>query len=212
MRPETTPRRTLTQQAYDDLRTAIIGGQYRPGAVLAEGRLAAELGVSKTPVRHALNLLRQEGLLVPGPRRQLVVADVSHELRGEIREVREALETIAVRQACAVATMEDIDQLRLILIRQRRAAEAHAEDDFIELDEQLHLAIPAAARLAIVERMLTNLRGFVRVMRFGTVRSRDHLYLVLGEHEAIVDAIERRDADGAVAALVAHLERADYSQ
>jgi len=129
MKSGTTPRRTLTQQTYDDLRAAIVGGQYRPGAVLAEGRLAAEHGVSKTPVRHALNLLRQEGLLVPGPRRQLVVADVPHESRGEIREVREALETIAVRRACAVATMEDIDQLRLILIRQRRAAEAHAEDD-----------------------------------------------------------------------------------
>jgi DNA-binding GntR family transcriptional regulator len=210
MRSDSAIRPTLTQRTYDDLRAAIIGGQFRPGTVLGEGRLAAELGVSKTPVRHALNLLRQDGFLVPGSRRQLVVADVSDETRSEVREVRAALETIAVRRASAVASLEEIDHLRLLLIRQRRAADAHAEDDFIELDEQLHLAFAAAARLAIVERMLTNLRGFVRLMRFGTVRSRDHLSEVWSEHEAIVDAIERRDADAAVAALLAHLERTDY--
>jgi GntR family transcriptional regulator, rspAB operon transcriptional repressor len=210
MRSEIAQSSTLTQRTYERMRAGIIRGEYPAGAVLGEGRLADDLGVSKTPVRHALNRLRQEGFLVPGPRRQLVVADLSHERRAEIRDVRKALETIAVRTACEVASMDDVDYLRLLLIRQRRAAEAHAEDDFIELDEDLHLAIAAAAHLPVVERMLTTIKGFVRVMRLGTARSRDHLYNVLTEHEAIVDAIELRDSDAAVAALLAHLERADY--
>ena len=151
---------------------------------------------------------------MPGPRRQLVVADLSPERRAEIRDVRKALETIAVRTACEVSSTDDVDHLRLLLIRQRRAADAHAEDDFIELDEEMHLAIAAAARLPVVrERMLTTIKGFVRVIRLGTARSRDHLYnVVFAEHEAIVDAIERRDSDAAVAALMAHLERADYAR
>ena len=103
-----------------------------------------------------------------------------------------------------------MDHLRPLLIRQRRAADAHAEDDFIELDEELHLAIAVAAHLPVVERMLSTIKGFVRVIRLGTARSRDHLYNVLAEHEAIVDAIEARDSDAAHAALMAHLERADY--
>jgi DNA-binding GntR family transcriptional regulator len=210
MRSEIGEPATLTQRTYERMRAGIIGGRYPSGTVLGEGRLAEDLGVSKTPVRHALNRLRQEGFLVPGPRRQLVVADLSPERRAEIRDVRKALETIAVRTACRVSSMDDVDYLRLLLIRQRRAADAHAEDDFIELDEELHLAIAAAARLPVVERMLTTIKGFVRVMRLGTARSRDHLYNVLGEHEAIVDAIERRDSDAAVGALLAHLERADY--
>ena len=208
MRSEIAP--TLTQRTYEQLRAGIIRGEHPAGAVLNEGRLADDLGVSKTPVRHALNRLRQEGFLAPGPRRQLVVADLSPERRAEIRDVRKALETIAVRTACEVSSIDDVDYLRLLLIRQRRAADAHAEDDFIELDEELHLAIAAAAHLPVVERMLTTIKGFVRVMRLGTARSRDHLYNVLAEHEAIVDAIERRDSDAAVAALMAHLERADY--
>src|SRR3954453_18499756 len=208
MRSEIGGSANLTQRTYEQMRSGIIGGRYPAGTVLGEGRLAENLGVSKTPVRHALNRLRAEGFLVPGPRRQLVVADLSPERRAEIRDVRKALETIAVRTACEVSSMDDVDYLRLLLIRQRRAADAHAEDDFIELDEELHLAIAAAARLPVVERMLTTIKGFVRVMRLGTARSRDHLYNVLAEHEAIVDAIERRDSDGAVDALSAHLERA----
>jgi DNA-binding GntR family transcriptional regulator len=58
--------------------------------------------------------------------------------------------------------------------------------------------------------MLWNLRGFVRVMRLGTIRSKDHLDQVLAEHEAIVDPIERQDVKAAVAALRAHLARFDY--
>ena len=130
-----------------------------------------------------------------------------------MHNVSKALETIAVRTACEVWDATDnVARLRLLLIRQRRAADAHAEDDFIELDEEMRLAIAAAARLPVVpERMLTTIKGFVRVIRLGTARSRDHLYkTVLAEHEAIIDAIERRDSDAAVAALMAHLERADY--
>jgi DNA-binding GntR family transcriptional regulator len=201
---------TLAQRTYEDVRAAIIRGQYPSGSVLAEGALAEALGVSKTPVRHALNLLRQEGFLSPGPRRQLIVSAVSAERRAEILQVRAALETIAVRTACAVRSLEDVDYLRLLLIRQRRAAEAHAEDEFIDLDEAFHLGIASAAHLPIVERLLGNLRGFVRVMRLGTTRSKDHLCQVLTEHEAIVDPIERGDATAAVAALEAHLERFNY--
>lgn len=210
MRSEIGESATLTQRTYERMRAGIIGGRYPSGTVLGEGRLADDLGVSKTPVRHALNRLREEGFLVPGPRRQLVVADLSPERRAEIRNVRKALETIAVRTACEVSSIDDVDHLRLLLIRQRRAADAHAEDDFIELDEELHLAIAVAAHLPVVERMLSTIKGFVRVIRLGTARSRDHLYNVLAEHEAIVDAIEARDSDAAHAALMAHLERADY--
>jgi Transcriptional regulators len=203
-------RLSLTQRTYEDIRAGILRGRFPSGSVLAEGTLAASLGVSKTPVRQALHLLRQEGLLSPGPRRQLIVAGVSEERREEILEVREALERIAVRKACQVMRIDEVDYLRLLLIRQKRAAEAGADDEFIELDEEFHLRIAAGADLPVVERMLGNLRGFVRVMRLGTDRNRSHLHQVLTEHEAIADAIERRDAAAALAALDLHLHRSDY--
>ena len=200
----------LAQRTYEEIRAGILRGRFPAGSVLSEGTLAEALGVSKTPVRHALNLLKEEGFLAPGPRRQRIVSTISPERRAEILEVREALERISVRKACEMRSLEDIDYLRLLLIRQRRAVDVLAEDEFIDLDEAFHLGIAAAAHLPIVERMLGNLRGFVRVMRLGTTRSKNHLEQVLAEHEAIVDPIERRDSPAALAALAAHLERFNY--
>lgn len=201
----------LTERTYEDVRAAILQGDLAAGSVLAEATIAASLGVSKTPVRQALQLLRQDGLLVPGPRRQLIVSGITSERREEILEVREALERIAVRHACEAISLEDVDYLRLILVRQKRAADAGAEDEFIDLDEAFHLGIAAGAHLPVVERMLGTLRGFVRVMRLGTERSGGHLHEVLAEHEAIVDALERRDRQAALAALDAHLQRSNYA-
>ena len=118
----------------------------------------------------------------------------SPEHRREIVDVRQALEALAVRGAAERMTLDDVDHLRLLLIRQKRAADAEREDDFIELDEEFHLRIAAGAGMPVVERLLRQLRGFVRVMHLGTTRPRGYLEHVLAEHTAIVDALEERDA------------------
>jgi GntR family transcriptional regulator, rspAB operon transcriptional repressor len=166
--------------------------------------------MSKTPVRQALGMLEQEGLLERGARRQLVVRGFSAQHREEILEVREALEQIAIRHACRAISTDELDQLRLGLLRQRRAAQAGDEDEFIDLDEQFHLAIARGAGLPIVFKLLGQLRGFVRLLRVGTVRGEGYRFRVLEEHEAIVDALEQRDERAAVAALSRHLHTVDY--
>jgi DNA-binding GntR family transcriptional regulator len=202
----TTPRRgRLTDRAYVYLRDAILRGELPVGRVLVESEIATSLQQSRTPVRQALGLLLQEGLVEVGRRRQLVVRGFTPEHRAEILMLREALEGVAVRRACEVMEIEDIDYLRLLLIRQRRAADEGREDDFIDLDEELHLKIAAGARLPILHRVLGQLRGFVRVVRLGRRRSPEALARVVQEHEDIVDAIESRDAERALEALREHL-------
>lgn len=203
-------RGKLTERAYDYIRDGILRGQLPVGSVLAEGEIAETLGHSRTPVRHALGRLLHEGLVEGGPRRQLIVRGYTSEHRAEVLALREALETVSVRRACEVMTIEDVDHLRLLLIRQHRAADAGTEDDFIELDEEFHLKIANGARLPIVVGFLGQLRGFVRVLRLGTVRHPSHLIQVLAEHEAIVDAIEGRDPDAAEATLRQHLHTSEY--
>jgi DNA-binding GntR family transcriptional regulator len=132
------------------------------------------------------------------------------EHREELLVLREALESVSVQQACRVMSMDDVDYLRLLLMRQRRAAAERREDDFIELDEEFHLRIAEAARLPILVRFLDQLRGFVRVMRLGSARHPSHLPQVIEEHEAIVDALEDRDGDAALEALMHHLHKSDY--
>jgi DNA-binding GntR family transcriptional regulator len=200
----------LANLAYQAIRGRILAGEMPPGTVLAEGELAGLLRMSKTPVRLALRALRQEGLLTTGPRRQQVVRGFSAAHRRETLEVREALERIAVAHAAASMPDEAIDELHVLLRRQQRAVAAEDEAAFIELDEAFHLRIAAGAGLQVLPKLLTQLRGFVRVMRLGTVRSKGHLAQVLAEHERLLGALERRDADGALAALEAHLHTSDY--
>jgi DNA-binding GntR family transcriptional regulator len=204
-------RGRLTERAYAYVRDGILRGVFPVGSVLAEEEIAASLGTSRTPVRQALGLLLQEGLVEVGARRQLIVRGFTDEQRGELLVLREALEGIAVQRACVVMEIDDIDYLRLLLIRQRRAAEEGREDDFIDLDEEFHLKIVEGARLPILYRLLGQLRGFVRVVRLGSARPPAILAQVVAEHEEIVDALERRDAQTALAALRDHLYRSDYA-
>ena len=205
------PRRgALVERAYEHIRNGIMRGDFPVGTVLAEDGLALRVGSSRTPVREALQLLLQEGLLEVGPRRQVTVRGFTPEHRQEILLVREALESVAIRRACEVMTIEDVDQLRLLLMRQRRAAEAGREDEFIELDEQFHLKIAEGARLPILYGFLSQIRGFVRLLRIGRGRNPVHLKAVVEEHERIVDALERRDVDGALATLTEHLHTWNY--
>jgi DNA-binding GntR family transcriptional regulator len=215
-RPTADPRsrqrakQRLSDAAYDHIRSAILSGELPVGTVLAETTLAESLGMSKTPVRHALQHLRTEGLLEVGRRRQLIVRGLSPAHRNEVLQIREALELIAVRAACVEISLEDIDMLRLLLLRQKRAADAANEDEFLALDEQFHVLIAQGAHLPIVARLLEQIRGFARLMRLGRTQPPEHLLEVLEEHIRLVDAIEQRDEQAAIERLHVHLHHWDF--
>ena len=200
----------LTRTAYEHVRGEILRRRLPPGTLLNEAALAQALGMSKTPVRHALNSLRQEGLLEVGPRRQLVVRNLSPGQHGELAAVREALERVAVSYACRYVSDDDLDDLRTLLRRQRRFAEANDADAFIECDEEMHITIAARAGLHLVPQILRQLRGFVRLMQMDARRDPGHLLRVVDEHGRLVDAIEARDQEAAIAALTHHLHTSEY--
>jgi DNA-binding GntR family transcriptional regulator len=200
------PRVPLSTRAYDEIRGRILGGEWPAGTVLGEGPLADELGMSKTPVRQALRLLRQQGLLEVGPHRQMLVCDLSAERRAEVLEIRRALEQIAVAHACQRMPPEEVDQLQVLLRRQGRAAEAGDQAAFLELDEAFHLAVARGAGMTTVAELLGQMRGFVRLMQLGRVRSADELRQVLAEHQELTSAIEARDEPRALRVLLRHLD------
>jgi GntR family transcriptional regulator, rspAB operon transcriptional repressor len=199
-----------TRRAYLRLRSMIFEGGLQAGTVLNEGRLAEELGMSKTPVRAALRTLRHEGLLERGPRRQMVVRDLPPSSRQELLQVREALERIVVEHACEVMPREQLDYVWTILRRQKRAAEDGLVSEFVRLDEEMHLALATQSGLQFVPRLLNQLRGFVSLMRLNTRRDPGYLMRVLEEHQRILDAIESRNAPAALKALTVHLHTNEY--
>ena len=97
-----------------------------------------------------------------------------------------------------------------LLRRQRRAAEAGREDEFIDLDEELHVTLAERAGLRLVPRVLRQLRGFVRLMQLNTRRESGYLLRVYAEHERLIDAVEPRDEQSAIEALREHLHTSEY--
>ncbi|MEY2534849.1 MAG: GntR family transcriptional regulator, rspAB operon transcriptional repressor [bacterium] len=193
------------ERAYEAIRTAIVRGTLRAGTVLGEDELASALGISRTPVRSALQTLLSEHLVENGPRRQILVRGVSPEERREVLLLREALERVAIREACERMTIDEVDHQRLLLIRQRRAADADAVEDFIDLDDQFHLSIAESARLPVLMRFLGQIRAISRLMGLRAVTREGRFTQVLDEHERIVGALEARDAGAALTAIDAHL-------
>jgi DNA-binding GntR family transcriptional regulator len=140
-----------------------------------------------------------------GYRRQVAVRAVSAKERREVFLVREALERVAVIQACRVMPLEEIDYLRLLIMRQTRAADAGNAIEFIDLDEEFHQKIASGADLPIVVKFLNNLRAFIRLFGIEAISHSGRAKVVLAEHEKIVDALEARDEERAVDAIVSHL-------
>lgn len=206
----TTPTRTpANARAYSELRRRILHGELAPGSIANEAELAESLGVSRTPVREALRELLSEGLLTDtGPRRQAVVATVSPQMQREVFLMRRALERIAVHEAATTLDMAELDQLRLIMIRMRRAIAAHDINAFLDSDDEFHLHIARAADLHLVEDVLRRLRGATRLLSLGREFSREQLEATAKEHDAIIDALDTHDPDTAEAALIAHVTAA----
>lgn len=204
----TEPRRQPADaRAYEELRTAIVRGRLAPGTVLVEAELAGALGISRTPVRAALQTLLSEHLVETGPRRQIFVRTVTPGQRREVFLLRESLECLSVSEACRLMTNDEVDRLYLLLRRQRRIA---AEDDveaFIDLDDQFHLGIARAAHLPMLERFLDQIRALNRLMGLRAVTREGRVETVIAEHERIVDALEARDPEAARAAITDHLAK-----
>ena len=189
----------LREVVTDALRKAILSRQLKPGERLIEEQVAADLGVSRNPVREALRMLEGEGLVEISPRRGASVTQVSEEEAQEIVEVRAALEGLCARLAarrCTPALEADIGK---VLDRGERAA---AEGDFPAL-AKLHAQAHALMARAGHNRHLT---AFVQSLRDKT----DWLYASSvswraqqswREHAAILRAVADRDEE--LAAILA---------
>ncbi|MGD7705515.1 GntR family transcriptional regulator [Microlunatus sp. Y2014] len=196
---------TKSDRVRDGVRADIVSGALVAGAVLDEVALAEQYEVSRTPVREALRSLAADGLLVGGPRRQQVVVDVTQRHRDEITVLRTALEQAAVDEACRRVTDDDLDGLHLMLIRQRRMAEAGDAASFLSEDERFHKSFSEVARMPLLSRFLEQLGPFVRLARLDISTDRTHLAGLVVEHEQLVELLEAGESVALRTALAEHI-------
>src|SRR3954452_4333802 len=136
--PVISRRKGLAEQVADALRLQIISGRLAPGARIVEADLAADLGISRTPVREALSRLAEEQLIEVMPQFGSFVAPISFEAVSEAQFIREHLECALIRETAEKIDESGLSGLRDLLDRQRRAAARNDAAEFYELDEAMH--------------------------------------------------------------------------
>ena len=197
---------TLSQRVRDHLRDEIMSNRLPPGTHLQEEVIAAQLGISRAPVREALRLLAAEDLVTIAPRRGAVVRSLSPEEFLAAYQVREALEVLAIRLAILRLTPVDHNALRDLHQEMVLLAARGDVDGFFEANTAFHaLAVERSGndRLREIYRQLMNQ---LRRYRMRSMSLRGGLDRSLAEHAAILDAVERRDADAAARLLADHIQ------
>nr|WP_246663980.1 GntR family transcriptional regulator [Phyllobacterium sp. SYP-B3895] len=198
---------TRKDQVYTILRQAIISSQLAPGEAIRKEVIAAQLGVSRTPVSDAINRLADEGLVEIYPQTGTFVARLWLEKIETAQFVRVALETAAIRRATEQLTPETLERMQQNLEQQRHAA-AHREfEHFYELDEALHDMVSDAAGLVGLREIAARERSQIDRVRRLLLHYEARMAETLVEHEAIIAAIADRDADRAAKTMETHISQ-----
>lgn len=198
-----TPPPMVSTRAADEIRTAILSGALSPGSRVRQEELAAKLGVSREPIRKALLLLAQEGL-VNVVNRGAVVAPVDPHFIREIYEFRESLESYV---AAKVAEDKDFDPkaLREIVAQGRKAVRENAADRLIELDLAFHSQLYRASGNRVVTDVMRTQWSHIRRVMSMRLMIRSRRKQVWDEHESILDAIVSHDVSRSRTLAAAHI-------
>ena len=198
-------RRKVTDWVYEELKGAIVDLRLAPGKPLREATLAEQLGVSKTPIRQALTMLEQEGLVETTSFKGAVVGGYSRQDLLEIYELRELLENLAAR--AAAESMSDEDRARLDRIsRESRMLKSGNDPARLaalvsDFDDVLFDQVHNSRIRALIE----NLRAHLTRIGHLTEGIPGRVEASVDEHEKIVQAISARDADLAEQRMREHI-------
>ena len=134
---------SLDEQAYELIKEAIIDCTFAPGEFVAELRLAAEMGISKTPIRKAMGRLHQEGFLDNVPYRGYSVAAISVQDVTEVYQLREIVECYLVTESTGQFSVQELDEIEQIIDNSDAALASGAATDYVEFNREFHRTLPA---------------------------------------------------------------------
>ncbi len=193
------------KDAYSLILSAIDIGTYRPGDRLVESELADRFGVSRTPIREALQRLETQSLLSRDGR-SLIVASLDHNQMAELYVVRSELEGLAARLAARHATEEEVRLLKAMVEEDRsRVSDPSA---LSRTNRRFHRQVHLASHNRYLVQQLDLVYRSMALMATTSLSAKGRSETALNEHEAIVDAISAGDGEKAYFELKGHISRA----
>ncbi len=183
----------LREVVFNSLREAIISGELEPGERLMEVQLAEKMGVSRTPVREAIRKLELEGLVIMIPRKGTHVAELSSRDIIDVLEVRANLDGLATALATDRITPEELKSLELASRQLEINIKKQNIHGIIKKDVEFHDIIYTASRNERLINIIFNLREQVQRYRVIYLNEFSHSNEVLKEHNAILNAMQKKD-------------------
>jgi len=198
---------TAKNRAYGKIRNAIFGGKFPPGHQLKEDLLIEYCDVSRTPVRQALKMLVDEGLVTVMSNRRSYVADVSEAHSEEIYDTLTMLESYSAGLAAKRISTDELDNLREIVGEMQAITKTNPDDGkgFLELNSRFHKAIHSAAGNATLYEIIHRIVDFPATLylKIGISTNND---VAIKEHSAIIDALASGDSDYTALTMKMHTE------
>jgi len=200
------PLKAAPDRIADYLRQAILDGEFRPGDFIRQEDIARRLGASRLPVREALRMLEVEGLTTHQANRGAQVPRLTLHEMDVIYQLRERMEPLVLQESIPRLTEEDLDEAHGLL---RQMEAGVSVDEFIPLDRAFHFLTYRGCQIPALMTTVYRLWNSTQYYRRLFVQHTGHgrRWVVDAEHRLLLDAIERRDSQGAQQTLAGHIRR-----
>src|SRR5512139_1155220 len=197
-------RRALYEEVAEQLRQRIFARQLEPGAWIDELKIAAEMGISRTPLREALKVLAVEGLVTMKPRRGAYVAETSRDDVTQVYHLLALLESDAAAEVARRATDEQLAELQALHDRLER--QVRQRDAFFATNEAFHFKLLDVAGNRWRRQIVTDLRKIMKINRHHSLFRQGRLEDSLVEHRAMMAALLARDGRRVARLMKEHFE------
>jgi DNA-binding GntR family transcriptional regulator len=196
--------RALYQDVAERLRQQIFARQLEPGTWVDEMKLAAEFGISRTPLREALKVLAAEGLVTMKVRRGAYVTEMSRDDVAQVYHLMALIESDAAAQVARTAS--DVQRDELVRLQERLEKQLRQRDAFFATNEAFHMALLEFAGNRWATQTVADLRKVMKLNRHHSLFKHGRMVDSLAEHRALMQAIQTRDAEQARQLMRAHFE------
>lgn len=197
---------SLKVLARGEIQKMLTTGKWERGVLYSANTFADLLGVSRTPVREALLELSVEGYLVAHDGKGFRIREFSEKEIRDFFETRRMIELYVIERVVAGLTATETEELHRHQQRMRDYLQVGDKVTFLEVDKAFHLHLIHCHRNQHLAAVMNNIRNLISILGHEAIIREGRAEKVLEEHQAIIDAIEQRDATRALAAMRTHLE------
>jgi len=201
------PPRLLSEVAYERIKEAIRSSDLEPGQPLSEKKLSSMLGISRTPIRVAIQQLAQEGLIQIIPGRAVTVASLSVQEVMNAIHVRAILEPEIARLAAASISAVGLDALRSAIQEMEAAIEKDDRTTWAQADSRFHEILSATSSNKLLGEMVLQVRNRISYLSLVNPTDQKRMRACTEEHRQVVDAIVARDSQAAEQSMRDHLNK-----